>query len=418
MKRFLAMILCAMLLAGVCTLAAAEELPTVNIVVSMNTSTDDLNENEFLKDLAAQAGLNIHYDCVYTDWDVKKSTMLTSADLPDAFIGWQVLTNTEVSNNKPLFAELGALITEETTPNLYAAMQKDSVYRNACTELDGGVYFLTDRIACAALTAGKHAFSEKPDSISVEGVQAMQQAALQSGKTLMVMRNNRFVPASQYARRYIQEGNAGEIYAAHCAWQRRRGIPGMGGWFTTKARSGGGPLIDLGVHMIDLALWMMGSPKPVTVTGCTYSKSAQNRLSDSANSDFGEAKAGGVYDVEDLAMGFVRLENGACLTIEFSWASNVEKERRFVELYGTRAGLKWEDERLTLFEERGGALVNSVPSFPAQPGVGGHERNLRHFADVVLRGAEPCFVPQQGVDMVRLLTALYESAATGREVRI
>ena len=117
-------------------------------------------------------------------------------------------------------------------------------------------------------------------------------------------------------------------------------------------------------------------------------------------------------------MGFVRLENGACLTIEFSWASNVEKERRFVELYGTRAGLKWEDERLTLFEEHGGALVDSVPSFPAQPGVGGHERNLRHFADVVLRGAEPCFVPQQGVDMVRLLTALYESAATGREVRL
>ena len=114
----------------------------------------------------------------------------------------------------------------------------------------------------------------------------------------------------------------------------------------------------------------------------------------------------------------MRLENGAFLTIEFSWTSNVEKERRFVELYGTRAGLKWEDERLTLFEERGGALVNSVPSFPAQPGVGGHERNLRHFADVVLRGAEPCFVPQQGVDMVRLLTALYESAATGREVRI
>lgn len=146
MKRFLALILCAMLLAGVCTLAAAEELPTVNIVVSMNTSTDDLNENEFLKNLAAQAGLNIQYDCVYTDWDVKKSTMLTSADLPDAFIGWQVLTNTEVSNNKPLFAELGALITEETTPNLYAAMQKDSVYRNACTELDGGVYFLTDRM--------------------------------------------------------------------------------------------------------------------------------------------------------------------------------------------------------------------------------------------------------------------------------
>ena len=271
-------------------------------------------------------------------------------------------------------------------------------------------------IACAALAAGKHVFSEKPDSISVAGVQAMQEAAHQSSKTLMVMRNNRFVPASQFARQYIQEGNTGEIYAAHCAWQRRRGIPGKGGWFTTKARSGGGPLIDLGVHMIDLALWLMGNPKPVTVTGCTYSKFAGNRLSDSANSDFGEAKADGVYDVEDLAMGFVRLDNGACLTIEFSWASNVEKERRFVELYGTKAGLKWENEVLTLFEERGGALVNSSPLFPEQSGVSGHEQNLRHFADVILHDAEPTFVPQQGVDMVRLLTALYESAVTGREV--
>ena len=139
MKRFLAVILSVMLLAGMCTFAMAEELPTVTIAVSMNTSTDDLNENEFLKDLAAQAGLNIQYECVYTDWDVKKSTMLASGDLPDAFIGWQVLTNSEVGNNKPLFAELGALITEETTPNLYAALQNDNVYRNVCTDLDGGV---------------------------------------------------------------------------------------------------------------------------------------------------------------------------------------------------------------------------------------------------------------------------------------
>lgn len=146
MKRFLAVILSAILLAGMCTFAMAEELPAVTIAVSMNTSTDDLNENEFLKSLAAQAGLNIQYECVYTDWDVKKSTMLASGDLPDAFIGWQVLTSSEVSNNKPLFADLSAMITEESTPNLYAAMQNDSVYRNVCTDLDGGVYFLSDRM--------------------------------------------------------------------------------------------------------------------------------------------------------------------------------------------------------------------------------------------------------------------------------
>ena len=106
-------------------------------------------------------------------------------------------------------------------------------------------------IAIDALNAGKHVFCEKPDCISVQNALDMKAASEKNGKTLMVMRNNRFVPASQYARRYIQEGNAGEIYAAHCAWQRRRGIPGMGGWFTTKARSGGGPLIAVLDAVID-----------------------------------------------------------------------------------------------------------------------------------------------------------------------
>ena len=117
-------------------------------------------------------------------------------------------------------------------------------------------------------------------------------------------------------------------------------------------------------------------------------------------------------------MGFVRMENGACLTIECSWASNVEKERRFVELYGTKAGLKWDTEQLTLFEERGGVLMDSKPVIRMQEGVYGHGENLRHFADVVLNGAEPGFVPEQGVDMVKLINALYESAATGREIRL
>ncbi len=276
--------------------------------------------------------------------------------------------------------------------------------------------YLHPVVACAAMNAGKHVFSEKPDSPNVEGVLAMQETAKKTGKTLMVMRNNRYVPASSFARKYVQDGEAGEIYAAHCGWRRRRGIPGKGGWFTTKEKSGGGPLIDLGVHMIDLALWLMGNPKPVSVTGCTYSKFAGNNLSDSANSNFGDKTADGVYNVEDLAMGFVRLDNGACLTIEFSWASNVEKEHRFVELYGTKAGMKWDDEKLSLFEERGGTLVDCVPKFTA-PSLG-HEMNLRHFVDVVLNGAEPMFVPEQGVDMVKLLCALYESAETGKEVRL
>lgn len=276
--------------------------------------------------------------------------------------------------------------------------------------------YLHAPVAIAAMEAGKHVFSEKPDATKPEDVMAMKATAEKTGKTLMVMRNNRYVPTSAFARKYIQEGNAGEIYVGHCGWQRRRGIPGKGGWFTDKEKSGGGPLIDLGVHMIDLALWMMGNPTPVAVSGSVYSKFAGNNLSDSENSNFGEAKNDGVYNVEDLSMGFVRLDNGATLTIECSWASNVQKERRFVELYGTNAGLKWDTEELTLFEERDGVLMDTIPNIPAREGVYGHGQNLRHFADVVLYGAKPDFVPSQGVDIVKLINALYESAATGKEV--
>ena len=188
--------------------------------------------------------------------------------------------------------------------------------------------YLHSIIAVEALERGLHVFCEKPDAVSVSEVEKMQAAAEKSGKVLMVMRNNRYMPISSFTKKYIADGNMGEIYAARCGWQRRRGIPGKGGWFTTKEQSGGGPLIDLGVHMIDLTMWLMGSPKPVAVTGCTYCKFADTDVSDSTESKFGEKSSSGTFDVEDLAMGFIRFENGACLQIEFSWASNIEAENR------------------------------------------------------------------------------------------
>lgn len=210
----------------------------------------------------------------------------------------------------------------------------------------------------------------------------------------------------------------GEIYAARCGWQRRRGIPGKGGWFTTKAQSGGGPLIDLGVHMIDLTMWLIGNSKPVSVSGCTYSKFADTDVSDSVNSDFGEKNAEGTFDVEDLAMGFIRFENGACLQIEFSWASNIEKENGFLELRGTKSGASWNsvDNKLGIYTEEFGRTVDYIPNIDNNKGIQMHEANLRHFADVVLNGAEPMFVPQQGVNMVKILEAIYRSAEIGQEV--
>ena len=274
--------------------------------------------------------------------------------------------------------------------------------------------YLHSIIAVEALNSGKNVFCEKPDAINVEEVLKMKKAAEDSGKLLMIMRNNRFVSASKYAKKYIEDGKMGEIYAARCGWQRRRGIPGKGGWFTTKAQSGGGPLIDLGVHMIDLAIWLMGNPTPVSVSGSTYCKFANNDVSDSVNSDFGDKKDNGTFDVEDLAMGFIRFDNGAVLQLEFSWASNIDEEKRYVELRGTKSGLTWDDNKVTIYTEEDGQLLDIVPA--GKNITSGHKNNLAHYVDCLLNGAEPCFKPQQGVDMIKILCAIYESAESGKEV--
>ena len=291
--------------------------------------------------------------------------------------------------------------------------RKDVDAVDICTPND-----LHSEIAVAAFKAKKHVFCEKPDAVSPEKALAMKEASEKAGKLLMVMRNNRFADASQYARKAIAAGRMGAIYAGRCGWQRRRGIPGKGGWFTTKARSGGGPLIDLGVHMIDLAIWLMGSPRPVAVSGAALCKFAeQSGPSDSANAAFGDSKSGGVFDVEDLAMGMIRFDNGAVLQIECSWASNVKTEARFVELRGEKAGLTWRDGNFVeMHTEQDGQLVDVKPAGNLRDE--GHARNLQNFVEVLLDGAEPCYKPQQGVDMIKILSAVYESAKTGKEVRL
>ena len=123
-----------------------------------------------------------------------------------------------------------------------------------------------------------------------------------------------------------------------------------------------------------------------------------------------------VFDVEDLAMGFIRFDNGAVLQIEFSWASNIEHERRFVELMGTKAGFAIDGAQMKIFAEENGQLLDIVP--PGTQRDDGHARNLRNFVDVLLDGAEPCYKPQQGVDMIAILEGFYKSAAEGREVRL
>lgn len=282
--------------------------------------------------------------------------------------------------------------------------------------------YLHSIIACEALEKGLNVFCEKPDAINTVEAEKMKAAAEKSGKLLMVMRNNRYRQTASFMKKYIEAGKMGEIYAGRCGWVRRRGIPGRGGWFTTKAKSGGGPLIDLGVHIIDLAIWLMGNPKPVAVSGCTYNKFANaDDIKDSESAAFGDRVDNGTFDVEDLAMGLIRFDNGACLQIEFSWASNVEREQLFLELRGDKSGFTLASgvqHQLKIYTEENGTTVDYIPNVDDYQGVQVHEANLRHFADVLLNGTEPMFVPQQGVDMIKILEAMYRSSAEGREIAL
>lgn len=278
--------------------------------------------------------------------------------------------------------------------------------------------FLHSPFSVKALEKGLHVFCEKPDSINVDGVEKMKKAAEKSGKVLMVMRNNRHHAYTKALKELAEKGEFGKIYCGRCGWVRRRGIPGKGGWFTTKEQSGGGPLIDLGVHMIDLAMYLMGNPRPVSVSGAVYSNFADdNSRPTSKSAAYGEVKKNGVFNVEDQAMGFIKFDNGACLQVDFSWAANIEAtDTNYVELRGTKAGLKWKNsgKRASVFKEVDGEQVDTA--IVADTTVAAHEANLRHFVDVVLNGAKPDYTPQQGVDMIKILCAIYESAETGKEV--
>ncbi len=294
----------------------------------------------------------------------------------------------------------------------YKELLKDETidYVDICTP-----NYLHSIIAVDALNAGKHVLCEKPDAVSVEEALRMKDAAEKNGRKLMVIRNNRYIGTSAEAKKAIENGDFGQIYAGRCGWVRRRGIPGKGGWFTTKAQSGGGPLIDLGVHMIDLAIWLMGNPRPVSVSGNIFCKFADCEVMDSPEAKFGDKAENGTFDVEDLGMGFIRFENGAVLQIEFSWASNIKKEYRFVELRGEKAGLSWVDGKAEMYYEENGKQIDK--KIKAKPTPHAHKVNISHFLDV-LEGAEPIFEPQQGVDMIKILCAMYESARTGKEVQL
>jgi len=262
-----------------------------------------------------------------------------------------------------------------------------------------------------ALEAGANVLCEKPIAMNSAEAEEMIAAAEKAGKVLMVGQHERFAPESQVAKRFIEDGLLGEVYYGEATNMRRRGIPGWG-VFHIKKYSGGGPLIDIGVHGLDLVLWLMGNPNPVAASGVTYQKFGKRQ--DVAVTWAGEWNRE-EFDVEDMAVGLIRLENGASIVLRMSWAANVEDDFRSIRVLGTDGGLKYPP--LTLFRELSGKLVDISPKWLPKVEKA-HYEEIKHFAAVV-RGEEELIVqPWQSLQVQRILDALYESAEKGQEVRI
>jgi predicted dehydrogenase len=276
--------------------------------------------------------------------------------------------------------------------------------------------FLHAPAAIAALETGRHVLLEKPLARTVAEGEQIAAAVQRSGRILMLALNNRFRPDTLALKALVEAGGLGEIYYAKAGWLRRTWSPIVRGWFTTRALSGGGPLIDLGVHMLDLALWYMDSPAPAAVSGATYA-----RFRDQVAAQIGH------IDTEDLATGFVRLADGRTITIEASWVGFTEyPDYIYCTLLGDRGGATVERStghaRLKLFTEPapGLPLVSTPPteSDSMTTLLASFDNEIRHFIDCVRAGRESSVPVGQGLDVLRILDALYRSASEGREVTI
>ncbi len=265
-------------------------------------------------------------------------------------------------------------------------------------------------VAEAALKAGKHVLCEKPLSVNATEGQRIFDAAQNAKGKFMIGMNNRFRGDSQMLKKYVENGELGTLYYAKCGWIRRNGIPGMGGWFTRKEMAGGGPLIDIGVHAMDLTLYLMGNPKPVSVFGATYAKFGPVGK---GASGWGIREEGGTFDVEDLAAAQVRFADGATLVLEASWAQYCEKDKLYSELYGDKGGASLEP--LRVYTDK---FDRPVDIELKAPNVPGHEAEVRHFVDCILQDKQPLATAEQALDVMKILDAIYESSQTGQSVAI
>ncbi|WP_258046251.1 Gfo/Idh/MocA family protein [Leifsonia shinshuensis] len=280
--------------------------------------------------------------------------------------------------------------------------------------------FLHAPIAVGALEAGIHVLSEKPIARTAVEAQTMVDAAHRSGRVLEVAFNHRRRGDIEALKAAIDAGQIGRPYHARAIWLRRAGIPALGSWFTNREMAGGGPLIDIGVHVLDYALHLFGEPQVTAVSAVTHSElGARGR--GGAKSD--KQHVGSAYEVEDLASLLLRLEGGGSIVLETSWAAYRPAGDEFgITLYGTEGGadLRVVDYapagELTIFTGEGEEVEDVEVTADAGRGhLAVVETFLEHVADTANWAH---WDGSLALDRARVIDAAYESARIGAEVRL
>ncbi|MBO4406541.1 MAG: Gfo/Idh/MocA family oxidoreductase [Clostridia bacterium] len=269
-------------------------------------------------------------------------------------------------------------------------------------------------VSIACLKAGKNVLCEKPMAMTVAEAEAMKKAADESGKLLMIGFVRRFGKDMDAILNFREDGFFGDIYYAKADYLRRNGNPG--GWFCDLKRAGGGPMIDLGVHIIDFARYVMGNPKPVSIYAATFKKLDRESLRTAASYTSYGRESKEINDVEDAATALVRFENGAVLNTETSYALNLPEDRTEIALYGTKGGVTLKDD-LKFYSTGAGYMTDVTLKYDISlPFEKLFQREIDHYVACLAEGIECRSPAEDGVEIMKILRGAYESAATGHEV--
>lgn len=297
-----------------------------------------------------------------------------------------------------------------------AGLTSDALYGNYVDLLESGdveavVICLPNRfhspVALEAFKRGLHVFCEKPIAMNYGEAKKMVAASERHGLKLQIGLQNRFKGESRALKEVVDNGVLGDTYYAKCGWLRRSGLPPWGSWFMRRRASGGGPIMDIGVHVLDLTFWLTSNFTPRSVYASSYSKLAP-RLA--------EGKSG-VYDVEDLASALIKMEDGSTVMFEASWVTHIEGPRFYVEVMGETAGLDLGSA--TVFTTEDGEQVDrKIPFLETNP----YLEEMRHFADCVVNDREPLTRPgemlglQKTLDMITL-SSMEDRVVTADEIK-